>query len=95
MEELQDLAIEDPTVRRVLAESRLCRLKPEYGEPDLIISSTRALNSITDDRTHHLWSNFVLGGPFALTDSVLPIPSNLTRALKHSLKVSFLSRELV
>lgn len=85
LEEIMDLAIKDPDIRRLPAESRLGHLTPKYRELDVIISTSKAV-SVRDVQTHHLWPDFILGGRFAWMDGVLPMPSNLTKSFKDFLR---------
>ena len=58
--EIVNLTIEDPIIRQALGELRLSTLAPKYKEPNLLISTSRALYSVTDTKTHSLWSPLVL-----------------------------------
>ncbi len=62
LEEIIRLTIEDPHARVVLAGQNLDRyLVPKFKEPDLILSTSRALGSIENAKVHDLWSGVLLG----------------------------------
>jgi len=54
LEEIVDLTIEDPIIRQALGELSLSKLAPKYKEPNLLISTSRVLHSLTDAKTHYL-----------------------------------------
>jgi len=56
LEEIVDLTIEDPIIRKALQQSRLSILTPKYEDPDILIATSKALYSVTDSKTHSLWS---------------------------------------
>ncbi len=53
----QLVALEDPVIRMTLKEFDLNLLSPKYSEPDLIISTSKALGSLENARVHDLWSS--------------------------------------
>ncbi len=62
MEEIINLAIEDPHARVVLAGHNIDHyLTPKFKEPDLILSTSRALGSIENSKVHGLWTGVLLG----------------------------------
>jgi len=91
LEEIVDLAIEDPIIRQVLRESRLSKLSPKYGEFNLLMSTSRAICSISDTETHSLWSPLVLRDAFEgfycmeSNGQFNRPPSGLEESLKNSL----------
>lgn len=90
LEEIIDLTIEDPVIHRQLAQSRLSHLVPQYEEPDLILSASRALGSIRNAHTHNIWS-FTVVHLNALNNVV---HSDLIKALIFSLRYGQLLEEL-
>ena len=84
MEEIIDLAIEDPIAREVISKSRFSEIVLKYTEPDLVRSTERALGSIADVKTHHIWSD-VISGRLLEMEPGLPSPSNAIEDLKNSL----------
>lgn len=69
-----------------MAKLRLEDLTPKYGEPDLILSTSKALGSIRDTYTHQLWSAFILNHSLPLFGDDLILPAGLFEALKGSLR---------
>ncbi len=62
MEEIINLAIEDPLVRLVLARFDLeYYLSSKYRERDLFLATNKALDSIENEKVHNLWSGVLLG----------------------------------
>lgn len=62
LEEIINLAIEDPHARIVLAHHDIGHyLTPMFDEPDLVLSTSRALGSIENADIHSLWSGVLLG----------------------------------
>lgn len=59
LDEIVALTIEDPVIRMTLKEFDLNLLSPKYSEPDLIISTSKALGSLENARVHDLWSSVV------------------------------------
>ncbi|KLO07246.1 hypothetical protein SCHPADRAFT_656886 [Schizopora paradoxa] len=60
LEEVTALAMDDLVIRAVFAECRLEYFEPKYTEPNLLLSTTKALCSIKDTATHELWSTIIL-----------------------------------
>ncbi len=78
MEGIISLTVEDLRVREMLGTCDLGRLSPKYKEPDLILSTSRALGSIEFVNVHCAWSAFLADaseGPL----SVLPVYSAAIR----------------
>ncbi len=62
MEEIINIAIEDPLARLVLSRFDLEHyLSLKYREHDLFLATNRALNSIENEKVHNLWSGVLLG----------------------------------
>lgn len=59
LDEMVELAIEDPIVRATLAGCNLERLMPKYKEPDLIMSTSKAFGSIEFSNVHRVWSEVI------------------------------------
>ncbi|KLO05754.1 hypothetical protein SCHPADRAFT_713710 [Schizopora paradoxa] len=65
LDEIITLTIEDPIIRMMLKECDLSCLTPSYGEPDLIVSTSKALGSIENTKIHDDWlSTFSSHGKF-------------------------------
>ncbi|KLO05070.1 hypothetical protein SCHPADRAFT_738248 [Schizopora paradoxa] len=59
-EEIISLSVEEPLVREVLAGSNVYyRLEPKFKEPNLILSSSKALGCLRRSEIHHLWSDLI------------------------------------
>ncbi|KLO08855.1 hypothetical protein SCHPADRAFT_981278 [Schizopora paradoxa] len=56
LEQVMALSMEDSLLRAIFAECRLDYLEPLYNEPNLLLTSMRALASIQETATHELWS---------------------------------------
>ncbi len=62
MEEIISLAIENPLARLVLAQCDIKHyLASKYKERELVLATSRAINSIENERAHNLWSGVLLG----------------------------------
>ncbi|KLO15817.1 hypothetical protein SCHPADRAFT_244654 [Schizopora paradoxa] len=59
LDEIIDLATQDPVVRREFAGSKLGYLALRYNEPYIRTSTSRALSSITEVQTHDIWSGLI------------------------------------
>lgn len=60
LDEITNLAIEDPFIRTALVGCNLRRrLTPKFKEPDLLISTSKALGSVENTRIHSLWSDLI------------------------------------
>ncbi|KLO15819.1 hypothetical protein SCHPADRAFT_244812 [Schizopora paradoxa] len=84
-EEIFELTVDDPIVRRLLAESRVDRLVPNYREPDLLVVTSKALGSVMDAHTHRLWSILILDQHLPPNGGGISIPEGLAISLKDSL----------
>ncbi|KLO08845.1 hypothetical protein SCHPADRAFT_944117 [Schizopora paradoxa] len=60
LDEVTGLAIEDSLIREIFSECRLEYLQPKYLEPNLFLTSAKALASIEEAATHELWSSVIL-----------------------------------
>ncbi|KLO04596.1 hypothetical protein SCHPADRAFT_947589 [Schizopora paradoxa] len=56
LEEIINLALEDPLVRAVLANSDHNRLITHYVESDLLVATTKALGAIEFNNVHRVWA---------------------------------------
>lgn len=56
LDEIVDLAFEDPLIRAILASCNLNRLITNYDEPDHIMSAVKALGAIEFSDVHRIWS---------------------------------------
>jgi len=59
LNEILELSITDPVIRFILKEFDIYRLSPEYSEPDLIISTSKALGSLENAYVHDIWSSVI------------------------------------
>lgn len=62
MEEIIDLTIENPLARMVLAEHNIDHyLASKYRERELSLATSKALDSIENEKVHNLWTGIFLG----------------------------------
>ncbi|KLO10032.1 hypothetical protein SCHPADRAFT_943191 [Schizopora paradoxa] len=66
LNEIISLSIEDPHVRALLQSCDHDRLLAKYSEPDLIMTTSKALGSIKNVQVHSLWSRIL---PYASSSS--------------------------
>ena len=84
LEELTAFPFEDPLLGAILRGCRIDVLEPKYREPDLLVATAKAFGSITNARTHALWSSLLIQ-----VSSFIPIflkPKIHLKALKNSLR---------
>ncbi|KLO04074.1 hypothetical protein SCHPADRAFT_897309 [Schizopora paradoxa] len=55
LDEIVNLAIEDPLICAILASCDLNRLVTHYSEPDLLLSTERALGAVEFTHVHRVW----------------------------------------
>ncbi|KLO18486.1 hypothetical protein SCHPADRAFT_936160 [Schizopora paradoxa] len=94
LDEMIDLTIEDPLIRTTLAECDLSGLLPKYKEPDLIISTIKALGSIQYARIHGIWSDVIQVSCNKTDEELYPTLKSIRESLFTSLRhpeVSFLA----
>ncbi|KLO08844.1 hypothetical protein SCHPADRAFT_931543 [Schizopora paradoxa] len=103
--EVTELAIDDSLIRAIFADYyRLECLEPKFFEPDLLLTSAKALASIEEAETHKLWSTIILrsqssyGSDFEdLAEVSLRNPNTSFIAVRHVLnakKCVFLGHSL-
>lgn len=56
LEEIIELSMKDPRIRAILADCDLNRLITHYDEPDLLISTVKALGSVEYSSVHRVWA---------------------------------------
>ncbi len=62
LEDIINLAIEDPLARVMLAQHDVEHyLASKYKEQDLFLATSKALNAIENEKVHALWSGVLLG----------------------------------
>ncbi len=59
LDEILELSVTDPVIRFILKEFDIYRLSTEYSEPDLIISTSKALGSLENAYVHDIWSSII------------------------------------
>ncbi len=59
LNEILELSVTDPVIRFILKVFDIYRLSPEYSEPDLIISTSKALGSLENAYIHDIWSSVI------------------------------------
>ena len=55
MEEITELAMEDPIVRKALQKCKAGRLRPKFKERELFIAVSRAVISVDNIEIHEIW----------------------------------------